>query len=276
MNKGKKSNKLLPAKPVEFTKLPPPQLPPRLSKEVLERFKYHGKSTPSKQRKPGDSKPSYIQVSLRNITNILKIKKNFSKLSIKQIEELNKSIFNNGGKLKPKINMTTKGSSHKQVIVPMGSKNSKKFISSPGNHVANLNHTLKNIKSETIVDFIHVNYRDLIITSNKIASLLDISVINRYIKSCNNIDTNDIQDTYLSQSKSYLKILGIPYLIEDTNTSIDLGVIESIIRSTHIFDNIKITLKSQVVKVSPKLDMAIVWIDIWNVQSSSSAKMLIN
>ena len=143
---------------------------------------------------------------MRNITNILKIKENFSKPSIKQIEELNKSIFNNSSKLKPKINMTTKGSFNKQVIVPMGSENSKKFISSSGNHVANLNHTLKNIKSETIVDFMHVNYRDLIITSNKIASLLDISVINRYIKSCNNIDTNDIQDTYVKNAKSGLSI----------------------------------------------------------------------
>jgi len=59
MNKGKKSNKLSLAKPVEFTKLPPPQLPPRLSKEVLERSKYYGKNAPNKQRKPGDSKLSY-------------------------------------------------------------------------------------------------------------------------------------------------------------------------------------------------------------------------
>jgi len=121
---------------------------------------------------------------LRNVTNILKIKENFSELSIKQIEELNKSIFNNGSKLKPKINMMTKGLSHKQVIVPMSSENSKKFISSLDNHVANFNCALKNIKSETIVNLIHVDYRGLIITSNKVASLSDISIINRYIKIC--------------------------------------------------------------------------------------------
>jgi len=34
--------------------------------------------------------------------------------------------------------------------------------------------------------------------------------------------------------------------------------------------------KPQVIKVSPKSDMAIIWIDIWNVQSSSNVKMLIN
>ena len=184
INKGKKSNKLLLAKPVEFTKLSPPQLPPRLFKEVLERSKYYGKNTPNKQRKLGDSKLSYTQVSLRNVTNILKIKENFSKLSIKQIEELNKSIFNNGSKLKLRINMMTKGPSHKQVIVPMSSENSKKFISSLDDYIANFNCALKNIKSETIVDFIHVDYRGLIITSNKVTLPSDISVINRYIKIC--------------------------------------------------------------------------------------------
>jgi len=228
---------------IKFTKLSPPQLPPRSSKEVLERSKYHGKNVSNKQRKPGDSKPFYAQVSSRNVTNILKIKENFPKLSIKQIEELNKSVFNNGGELKPKINMMTKGPSCKQVIVPMGSDNSKKFISSSGDHVTDLNHALKNIKSETIVNFICIDYGSLIITFNKVASLLDISIINRYVKNCNNVDTNDIQNVHLLQSKSYLKILGIPYLIEGTNMPINSGVVESIIKSTHIFDNIKITSK---------------------------------
>ena len=34
--------------------------------------------------------------------------------------------------------------------------------------------------------------------------------------------------------------------------------------------------KPRVIKISPKLDMAIIWLDIWNVQSGSKAKGLIN
>jgi len=179
-------------------------------------------------------------------------------LSIKQIEELNKSVFNNGSKPKPKINIMIKDPFHKQVIVPMGSENSKKFISLSDNHITNLNCALKNIKSKTIVNFIYIDYRGLIIISNKITSLLDINIINRYIKSYNNINTNDIQDMHFLQSKSYLKILDISYLIKGTNIPIDLGVVELIIKSTYIFDNIKIALKPHIVKVSPKLNMAIV------------------
>jgi len=54
-------------------------------------------------------KPFYAQVSSKNIDNILKIKENFSKLSNKKIEEINKTIFGKADKLRPRINMTIKG-----------------------------------------------------------------------------------------------------------------------------------------------------------------------
>jgi len=130
LSKERKSNKFSPLKPIKFTKLPPSQLFPRPSKKVLEKSKFHGENAPGKQKKPAvTSKPSYVQVLSKNVNNILKIKKNFSNLSNKKIKELIKSIFNNGGKSKPRISMMTKGPSHKQVIVTMNSENSKKFIS---------------------------------------------------------------------------------------------------------------------------------------------------
>jgi len=53
-------------------------------------------------------------------------------------------------------------------------------------------------------------------------------------------------------------------------------IVESIIKSNHIFNNIIIASKSLIIKVSPKSDIAIIWLDIWDVQSSSNAKDLIN
>ena len=48
------------------------------------------------------------------------------------------------------------------------------------------------------------------------------------------------------------------------------------IKQTQIFDNVILALKLWVIKVSSKLDMSIIWIDIWNVQSGSKVKGLIN
>ena len=73
-----------------------------------------------------------------------------------------------------------------------------------------------------------------------------------------------------------MKIIGIPYLIENTNTPILSDIVEKIIKSNCIFNNIVVALKSYIIKVSPKSDIAIIWLDIWNVQSGSNTKELIN
>ena len=50
--------------------------------------------------------------------------------------------------------MMTKGPLYKQIIIPMGSDNSRKFMILSGKHIANLNYTLKRLKLDIIVDFI--------------------------------------------------------------------------------------------------------------------------
>ena len=78
-------------------------------------------------------------------------------------------------------------------------------------------------------------------------------------------------------SKSYLKIIGIPFFPHENSTDkLSSSDVETILKQNHIFDNISLASKPRVIKVSPKLDMAIVWIDIWDVQSGKNAKMLIN
>ena len=90
-----------PAKLVEFTNIPPPQILANPSKDK--------KNKPKTNEKPGNGKPanktnpsgcSYIQVSSSNIQEILKLKKNFPKLSDKKIEEIHK-IINNSNVSKP-------------------------------------------------------------------------------------------------------------------------------------------------------------------------------
>ena len=65
-------------------------------------------------------------------------------------------------------------------------------------------------------------------------------------------------------------------ILKNTNTSINTSIVKSILKNNYIFNNISLTLKPQVIKTLSKLDMTIVWLDIWNVQSGSKAKGLIN
>lgn len=57
------------------------------------------------------------------------------------------------------------------------------FVKELSTHIININRILKNIKSNTMADFIHVENKGIVITTNNIASLLDLQAIEQYIKS---------------------------------------------------------------------------------------------
>ena len=58
-----------------------------------------------------------------------------------------------------------------------------------------------------------------------------------------NVNLEYIEAPRLPQLKFYLKIIDIPYFIENTNISIILDFIESIIKSNHIFNNLSLVSK---------------------------------
>jgi len=81
----------------------------------------------------------------------LKIKKTFSNLQNKKIKIVQK-IISGQNKSKLKISMTTKGSSHKQVIVPMKGNSANNFIKNLSIYIININWMLKNIKFCVMAD----------------------------------------------------------------------------------------------------------------------------
>ena len=104
-----------------------------------------------------------------------------------------------------------------------------------------------------------------------------MSIIDQYIKDSNDINSLQVEEPRLSKSKSYLKIISILYYPhENSQEKLTSNNIKTILKQNHIFDNISLASKSRVIKISPKSDILIVWIDIWNIQSGSNAKMLIN
>ena len=149
--------------------------------------------------------------------------------------------------------MTTKGLSHKQIIISISKNNITKFIAFSSIYIVSLNNVLKNIKLEVMVDYIHSEPIGITIVTNKVALSLDLQVIKNYVK---NINLKDINSSRLSQSKSYLKIIGIPYLIENTNVPITSDFVELIIKANYIFNNLLLISKLKVIKASPKSDNA--------------------
>ena len=70
--------------------------------------------------------------------------------------------------------MTTKGPSHKQIIVSINKKMANKYIKDTSNYISSINQALKIIKSSIVADFICINNRGIIISTNNIASPSDL------------------------------------------------------------------------------------------------------
>ena len=94
----------------------------------------------------------------------------------------------------------------------MSSDNITKFIKNSSLHVANINRSLRNLKSEVLVDFIYSDLIRVIMVTNKVPVQSNLYIIKNYIKNINNIDSLNMEVPQLPQSKSYLKIIGISYL----------------------------------------------------------------
>jgi len=152
MNNSKGKNKIN----SPYVSMLPPSIPAKLSKEVNEISKFFKENHP-----PNVNKKSYTQASSNgsnsNSTNMaretLKIKKAFPSLQNKKIEQIQK-IISGITNPKPHINMTTKGPSCKQVIIPMCLDNTNNFVKKSSIYVANINRALKNIKLDVMADFI--------------------------------------------------------------------------------------------------------------------------
>jgi len=125
--------------------------------------------------------------------------------------------------------MMTKEFSYKQALVPISLENSKKFIILSEQHVTNINRILKNIKSDILADYIRDDNRDLTIITNKVTSTFNLNTIEEYIKNTNIIKSDEVKIARLLQFKLYLKILGISYILKNTNTFITTNVVEKII-----------------------------------------------
>ena len=131
-----------------------------------------------------------------NTSEIIKIKEIFPSLSANKIDQIN-NIVKGNPKIKPHIQMTTKGLSRKHVIIPMSSENNLKFMKNSSLHVANINRSLRNAKSKVLADFIWSDPLGITVVTNKVAAQSDLQIIEQYVKNADNIDSLCVEVPWL-------------------------------------------------------------------------------
>jgi len=260
---GSYTSSIMTNPPSKVKRIPPP-IPPRPSKEVLEK---------SKHSQWKNEKKTFAQVT-KNAENILRIKEAFPSLPSNKIIQIHNAAFPSPPQ-KRRMQITTKGPSRKQAIIPLNPEQIQIIMKDANSHVGLINVQLRNIKSSTRAECFRPNSNNISITTSAVPSESDFITIFKYFKSIDgaNIDTNSTPRA--PQSKSYLKITGIPFVKPD-GLPLDSLSMANYLSNVSLFDNISFASKPRVIKASPKSDMAIVWIDIWDFQNGTKAKTLIN
>jgi len=110
-----------------------------------------------------------------------------------------------------KVQVTTKSPSRKQAIIPVHNDLAESIMGDASTHVFQINAQLKNVKSLICSKFIRPCAGRITIVTNNVPNPSDLSIIEKYFKSVEGINSNDISSPRLPQSKSYLKITGLPY-----------------------------------------------------------------
>ena len=221
-------------------------------------------SSNKKVPKPSNVKKSYAQASKNNISpnieDVLQIKEVFPTLLAEEVRKMIKAKNSSKKQRKPRINMITKGLLRKQIIILMTKLNTELVINLANQFIANINKCLKEIKSDIYANFICITNNGVIITMNKLANASDLKIIKKCIKNSNNADSKTIKSLCLSKSKSYLKIIRLPYIKK--NGPITPNIIKDILKETYIFNNIILALKPHIIKASPKSDIVVIWVNI--------------
>ena len=88
------------------------------------------------------------------VKEILQVKKVFPALLANEVGKVLKIKNSSEGSSKPRINMTTRGLSKREVIISMTKVNTELIVNSAHIHISNINNCLKNSKSDINADFV--------------------------------------------------------------------------------------------------------------------------
>jgi len=188
---------------------------------------------------------------------------------------MHKAAFGQYANRAKKVQFTTKGPSRKQAIILVHNDLVESIMGNASTHVFQINTLLKNVKSLMHSEFICPCSGGITIVTNNVPNPSDLSIIEKYFKSVKGINSNNIPSPRLLQSKSYLKIMGLPYLRADGNKITSENVID-FMKHIDLFENVPLATKPHIIKALPKSDIAIIWFDIWDTQNNFKAKLLIN
>ena len=113
-------------------------------------------------------------------------------------------------------------------------------------------------------------------STNSVASVVELEVIKQQMNKTTGLSKTTKIKSYLSQFKSFLKVLDISY--QDSNTSLPITPTQIAVAlfSSSLFKSVILEFLPHIMKISFSSDMLVIWIDIWDFQRGSKDRTLID
>ena len=206
----------------------------------------------------------------------------FPDLPIEKVLAMHQSGFgasaspNRGGAVHPGASRASKMTTHRptrrQVLIPLDTPTAEVIVANAATAVESCNRGLVEAHSKLRVESVHKAWDGI----SFVASAAELEVIKQWLKKVAGLAASTVVEPRLPQSKSFLKILGVPYWGNNSLLPITQAQVKSVITNTPIFEGVVLASHPCIMKASPSSDMSVIWIDIWDSQKGSKGKTLIN
>ena len=112
-------------------------------------------------------------------------------------------------------------------------------------------------------------------STNLVVSVAELEVIKQWLKKVAGLTASTVVEPCLLQSKSFLKILDVPYWGNNSSLPITQAQVEAVIANTFVFKGVVLASHPHIMKASPSSDMSVIWIDIWDFQREPRTRPLL-
>jgi len=109
------------------------------------------------------------------------------------------------------LKMMTQGPTRYQVLVPLDSATAELIVANAASAVQFCNKSLVEARSKLRVESVHKAWDGVSMSTNSVASATKLEVIKQWLKKTAGLGESTEVEPCLPQSKSFLKILDVPY-----------------------------------------------------------------
>jgi len=107
--------------------------------------------------------------------------------------------------------MTTHGPTRCQVLIPLDTPTAEVVVANAATAVESCNRGLVEAHSKLRVKSVRKTWNRISMSTNFVASAAELDVIKQWLKKVAGLAASTVVEPRLPQSKSFLKILGVPY-----------------------------------------------------------------